>query len=461
MGRGAVNAAPLLTARQFSCIVAAAHSRKIYIRAMKFAKGRTLAPFLLGAAGVIGLVFPTLAQTAKAQPVGRVWHVAPAPLPAVAESSQFRTIGEAAKQAGPGDLVLIHTGVYRESVTVASSGTPDRPIQFQAAPAATVVVTGADPLTGWQREPGPDNIYSVVWPYSFQNNRANHTHPEDDYHRMIGRTEQVFVQNYGLHQVLHRAEMSRGSFFADLDGKRLYVWDAANQDLNTLHVEASTRESLWNCTGDNVEVRGLCFRAAANAAQNGAAEFAGRGDVVEDCTFEQTNGCGVRFEGPDQRALRCTIQDNGQLGFAAVRAHHLRMSDCLIQNNNTKDFDRGWEAGGNKTALTRGAVISHCRVLNNRGCGLWFDIGNEGCEVENCLIAGNEDVGLYSEISYGLRAHDNVIVGNGFGGNTSWASQAGITLYVSPGCVIERNLLVGNRDGFLLQRSVAAHDSAH
>ncbi len=392
--------------------------------------------------------FAHAAPVARAVPEGRVWHVSLAPLPAVAPDAQFRAIGDAAKHVQPGDLVLIHTGVYRESITIGTSGTAGRPIRFEAAPAATVVITGADRVTGWQKEPGPDNIYSVAWPYSFQNNRANHTHPEDDYHKMIGRTEQVMVQNYLLHQVLHRAEMSRGSFFADLDNKRLYVWDAGNEDLNTVPVEASTRESLWECSGDNVEVRGLCFRYAANAAQNGAAHFSGRGDVIEDCTFERTNGCGVRFEGLDQHVLRCTIQDNGQLGFAAVKAHNLRMSDCLIQNNNVKDFDRGWEAGGNKTALTRGAVIEHCRVLNNRGCGLWFDIGNEDCEVRNCLIAGNEDVGLYSEISYGLRAHDNVIVGNGFGGNTSWASQAGITLYCTPGCVIERNLLVGNRDGF-------------
>ena len=391
------------------------------------------------------------APPANSTPAGRVWHVSPTPLPSVASGNQFRTISDAVKQVQPGDLVLIHTGVYRETVQITAGGTPGRPIRFQAAPAATVVVTGADIETGWRKEPGPDNIFSIVWPYSFQNNRANHTHPEDDYHLVIGREEQVFVHNYLLRQVLHRSELSRGSFFADLDGKRLYVWDTANRDLNAVSVQASTRDVLWNCSGDNVAVRGLCFRYAANAAQQGAAEFSGRGDAVQDCTFEHVNGCGVRFDGPDQRVSQCTIRENGQLGFAAVGAHRLRMSDCLIADNNIKDFDRGWEAGGNKTALTRGAVIDHCRILNNHGCGLWFDIGNEGCEVCNCLIAGNEDVGLYSEISLGLHAHDNVIADNGFGGSGDWAGQSGITLYVSPGCIVERNLLIGNVEGFDLK----------
>ena len=394
--------------------------------------------------------FCLLAQPALAGPAGHVWHVSPATLPAVAAASQFRTIGEAAKRVGPGDVVLIHTGVYRESVSVSTSGTPARPIRFEAAPAANVVVTGADRVTGWQKEPGPDNVYSVAWPYSFLNNSPIHAHPDDDYHRLIGRTEQVIVQNYQLHQVLHRAEMSRGSFFADLEAKRLYVWDLANQDLSGVSVEASVRDVLWNCMGAYVGVRGIRFRYAANAAQQGAGRFTGKGDVVRDCTFERTNGNGASFSAPDLVVDGCTFRDNGQLGFGAALADRLHLSGCLIQNNNVKDFDRGWEAGGEKVVLSRGVVIDHCRALDNRGSGLWFDIGNEDCEVKNCLVAGNEDAGIFYEISYGLHAHDNVIVGNGLGDDSggSWGAEAGICLSSSPNCVIERNLLVANKEGF-------------
>ena len=389
-----------------------------------------------------------LTRTAFAAPAGRVWHVSPAPLPAIAADRQFRTIGDAAKIVQPGDTVLIHSGVYRESVTISASGTADRPIVIQAAPAANVVVTGADRLTGWTREPGPDNIYSAPWPYSFIGGPA-HAHPDDDYHLLIGRAEQVFVQNYLLHQVLRRDQLSRGSFFADLDAKRLYVWGAGNEDLNQVPVEASTRDVLWRCNGAYVQLRGVRFRYAANAAQEGTGQFGGAHDVVEDCVFERTNGNGATFTAPDITVRRCTFQDNGQLGFGAARADRLRLTDCLIRNNNTKDFSRGWEAGGEKIVLSRGAAIDHCRVLENRGAGLWFDIGNEGCEVKNCLIAGNEDAGIFYEISYGVHAHDNVIIGNGLADTPgAWGAQAGICLSSSPGCVVERNLLVANREGF-------------
>jgi len=69
--------------------------------------------------------------------------------------------------------------------------------------------------------------------------------------------------------------------------------------------------------------------------------------------------------------------------------------------------------------------------------------------VRNCLIAENEDAGIFYEISYGLHAHDNVITGNGFASTAgAWGAQAGIVLSSSPNCVITRNLIVGNREGF-------------
>jgi hypothetical protein len=161
------------------------------------------------------------------------------------------------------------------------------------------------------------------------------------------------------------------------------------------------------------------------------------------------NSCGATFAATGLIVRRSIFQDNGQLGFSANRAHGLLMSECLIRNNNVKGFDRGWEAGGNKLVLCRGAVLEKSRFVNNRGNGIWFDIGNEKCVVRNCLIADNEDAGLFYEISYGLHAHENVIIGNGFAATPgAWGAGAAVSLSSSPDCVIERNLVVGNREGF-------------
>jgi hypothetical protein len=388
-------------------------------------------------------------MTVQAQ--ARLWHVAQKVLAGIEPNDQVRTISEAASHLEPGDTILLHGGVYRELVAIDRSGTPERPITICAAEGESVILTGADHIMDWSLIPGGDRIYSTSWPHKFVAWNKSFTHPNDDYHRLIGRCEQVFVNGYPLSQVLERDKLSRGTFFADIDAQRLYLQPAGNQEITNdkALVEASTREQILRVKGSYVVVKGIRFRYAANHSQQGAVQFSGDDVTAEDCIFEYTNASGAVFTGQNIVVRHCTFQHNGQLGFGASRAHGLLMTGCTVRNNNTKGFDRGWEAGGDKICLTRGAVIENSIFADNRGNGIWFDIGNEDCEVRNCLIANNEDAGIFYEISYGLHAHDNVIVGNGLAFTPgAWGAAAGISLSSSPGCTIERNFILGNKEGF-------------
>jgi hypothetical protein len=382
-------------------------------------------------------------------------HPQAADINAGSAEAPFKTISAAANIVEPGDTVLIRSGTYRERVQIERGGTADKPVVFRADLAANVVVTGADVLDKLQEEPGEDRIYSVPWPHVFIGWNPTRTHPADDYHALVGRAEQVFVNGYPLRQVLcgrerpPREQLSRGTFLVDEPGKRLYVWGFHNEDLAKQLVEASTRDLLWEVKAPYVHTRGLRFRYAANMAQHGAVALSGQGDVLEDCVCERMNSIGATFAGPGLTVRRCVFQDNGQMGFSAGGAHNLLFTGCLVRNNNTKGWNRGWEAGGDKLCMSRGVVIEQSQFLDNRGNGIWFDIGNEDCTVRNCLIADNEDGGIFYEISYGLHAHDNVIIGNGFALTPgAWGAQAAISLSSSPGCLIERNLMIGNKEGF-------------
>ncbi len=393
------------------------------------------------------LLAVSLAAGAKAG----VWHVTQKPLAGVDPDGQVRTVGEIVSRLKPGDTACIHGGVYREKVTIDASGQPERPIILQAAEGERVVLTGADRITDWTAVQGESGVYSTPWPHKFVGWNKSQAHPDDDYHRLIGRCEQVFIDGYLLHQVLERSQLSRGTFCADTDARLLYVQPAGNQDItgDKAMVEASTRDGILAIKGSYVTVKGICFRYAANHAQQGAVAFSGSHVLVENCTFEHTNASGAAFTGEETVVRNCTFQHNGQLGFGASRAHGLRMTGCTVRNNNTKGFDRGWEAGGDKICMTRGAILENSTFIENRGNGIWFDIGNEDCEVRNCLIASNENAGIFYEISYGLHAHDNVIIGNGFAFTPgAWGAAAGISLSSSPQCTIERNLLLGNKEGF-------------
>ena len=361
----------------------------------------------------------------------------------------WKTITKAAGKAGPGDTVVVRDGIYREQVVVKQNGTAQAPILFEAAAGAQVVLTGADQLAGWQKAGGAQPIYRVPWTHRFIGWSTNMTHPDDAYHRLIGRCEQVAIDGYLLRQVLEADQLAPGTFFADIPNQTLQVWDLGNRDLNKVLVEASVRQEVFRMEGDYVQTRGLRFRFAANMAQHGAVVLAGRHDMLEDCTMEDMNSSGATFAAEHLEVRRCVFRDNGQMGFGANGAHDLLFTECLVENNNTKGFNRGWEAGGDKLVLCRDAVLERSRFLRNRGHGIWFDMGNEHCVVRQCLIADNEDCGIFDEISYGLQAHDNVIAGNGYAATAGgWGAQAGISLSSSPESVIERNLILGNREGF-------------
>lgn len=360
----------------------------------------------------------------------------------------WRTISKAAAMVKAGDTVLIRDGIYREAVVVKSSGTAAAPIIFQAAAGADVRLSGADHLTGWQPAADGPAIYRVPWSHRFIGSE-HMTHPDDEYHRLIGRCEQVAIDGYLLRQVLSASQLAPGTFFADTSNQVLEVWDAGGRGLNQAFVEASVRPEIFRVEGDYVELHGLHFRYAANMAQHGAVTLAGNHDMLEDCVIEAMNSSGATFSGEAHVVRRCVFRDNGQLGFGANGAHNLLFTESLVENNNTKSFSRGWEAGGDKLVLCRNAVLERSRFVRNRGSGIWFDIGNENCVVRQCLIADNEDSGIFDEISFGLHAQDNVIVGNGFAeSDGAWGAQAGIALSSSPNSVIERNLILGNREGF-------------
>lgn len=362
----------------------------------------------------------------------------------------FKTISRAVKDAKAGDTVLIRSGVYRETVVINTSGTAEKPICFQAAPEAYVVVTGSDLITDWIRETGSENIFSTPWTYQFNTWSKTMAHPEDDYHKMIGRCEQVFADDYALLQVLEPDKLSRGTFYIDLTNSKLYIITRNNSDLTkkVTIVEASTRSVIWESRGEYVHVRGIIFRHAANPAQKWATNFSGANGIVEDCTFEQMNATGAYFEGKYMIVRRCLFQNNGWDGFDA-KIEGLLFSECVVRNNNTKGWNRNWGGGGNKIVLSSKVVIEKSMFLDNRGNGLWFDIGNEECEVRNCLFSGNEGAGIFYEISYNLYAHDNVMIGNGWdSGSGAWGANGAISISSSPNCIIERNLMVANREGF-------------
>ena len=106
------------------------------------------------------------------------------------------TRGLAAVVSGRGDTVTIHAGTYRETVRIEKSGQSAAvPLRLRAAPGATVVVSGLDPLGGWSAHSGSIYKASVTW--SLEDGNADIDADKRDHVR-----DQLFVD--GLPQIVAR-----------------------------------------------------------------------------------------------------------------------------------------------------------------------------------------------------------------------------------------------------------------
>ncbi|WJH36092.1 right-handed parallel beta-helix repeat-containing protein [Paenibacillus sp. CC-CFT747] len=126
-------------------------------------KARNVFSLMMSAALVMsaGLVPAPVAKAA-----GNTYYVATGgddSGPGTSTSSPFKTIDKCAQVMQPGDTCVIASGTYRETVTPANKGTAAAPITFQAAPGATVIVSGTETVNGWS--PYNGNIYAADLPW--------------------------------------------------------------------------------------------------------------------------------------------------------------------------------------------------------------------------------------------------------------------------------------------------------
>ena len=318
------------------------------------------------------------------------------------EEAPWQTISRATGRGvlRPGDTVLIHAGIYRETVQPREGGRPGARITFRAVPGDTVVISGADPVTEWHRQ--PDGLWRTPW-----TGPSLEAYADDP----VFRRELVVVAGTVLTPVFAREDVREGTFWAEGPPAMPRALYARFGDAGPVNVEVALRTygfrplgpDPWAECGDPAtpgyfHLQGLTIRHHANRAQWGALCAGSQGSLVENATVEWTNGQGISISGRDHVFRQTAADHNGQMGWGGSCTGCL-LDSTRARGNNWKGYDPFWESGGSKFVGTSHTVVRGHLAADNDGPGIWFDIDNHDNTIEDCLVENNQVAGIMLELN--------------------------------------------------------------
>ena len=362
----------------------------------------------------------------------------------------YRTLAYAMKQLRPGDSLNLAPGTYRGTLAFPEISWTDAPTRVQPVGKGEVIIKGSDVVNGWERvEAG---LY-VKRPWTVN-------------------SQQVFIDGAPLKQIggtvfngyperadhpmkkLHSGDggiwpgrvaggvrdLTEGSFHYDAAAKSLYVKVAPSEKLDGRTVEVSVRPYL--ATGKNlksVSLSNLRFEHANTTAvsQSGALSLAGDRLALEGIQVSHVDGNGIDLTGNENVIRGSRANHCGQVGMK-VRGRANKLIDNETSFNNTRGFNKWWEAGGAKfvgDGGLRDSEVSGHRAIGNAGDGIWFDWMNSNNKVHDSVAAYNTGFGIHYEASQKGHIYNNYVFGN---------RQRGIYLAHSSESVVAHNLVAGN-----------------
>lgn len=382
-----------------------------------------------------------------------------------ASSTPYKTLSYAMSQIKPGDHLQIAAGIYRDAlvfpakpwsrIEASAIDTANINDAYMLKPALTtiegkgeVLIKGSVIVRDW-RALG-DGRYSKTWD---------------------NETQQVFINDKALIQIagtifggfpekkdhallaLHQSQkgiwpgrltgnednMPDNSFYYDKAGKTLYI-KTEQADFKKQIVEVSTLHTLLSGQGlTDISIKNLAFQHSntSSKARGGLVSLSGLRLTLDNLRVSHADSIGFGLIGDDIVLKNSNANHCGQLGINA-RGKRMQLLDNETSYNNTRGFNKWWEAGGAKFIGNGGlqdSLVSGHKALGNEGDGIWFDWKNRNNTLKDSLAAFNQGFGIHYEASDRGLIVNNVSVAN---------SQRGIYLPHSSHTIIAYNLVAGN-----------------
>jgi Right handed beta helix region/Protein of unknown function (DUF1565) len=376
-------------------------------------------------------------------------------------SKPFKTISAAARMAQPGDVIIVHEGVYRERVTPPRGGESDtKRIVYQAAPGEKVEIKGSEVVKNWAKV--QDDVWKVTLPNSFFgsfNPYGDLIH--GDWFNPKGRehhTGAVYLNGDWLAEAAKLDDVLKPAgttllWFGQVDKDNTTIWaQFKGVDPNAQLAEINVRRTVFypDKPGINyLTVRGFILRHAATPWAPPTAEQVGlvgthwsKGWIIENNEISHSRCSGVTLgkygdewdntsadtaEGyvkTIERALtngwnketigqhivrNNTIHDCEQTGICgSLGAVFSQIVSNHIYNIWAQRLFTGAEMGGIKIHASIDLLIKHNRI-HNAGRGMWMDWMAQGTRITGNLCYDNSTDDLFVEVDHGPFLVDNNI----------------------------------------------------
>jgi len=334
-------------------------------------------------------------------------------------------------EAPAGSVLKVPACTYRETVVVG------KPLTLRGRPGAEI--RGSDLWANWTRT-GDVWVGDVLPPLISTVQEC-----QGGTRRCLWR-EQVFLDGEPLVQV---ESGPRSGEFSVNEQRQVVLAD----DPSGRTVEVSTRDYWLRAGAANVVVEAMTMRHSTINAEDGAITNEGHDRfILKNNSFSDAHGALVRFNGgAGHELVGNRLERGGQKGLQLIETSQVLVASNVISNNNTENYDPGWEAGGVKAATgVSGVTVQDNEVAANQGSGIWFDIRSHDVRILDNRVHHNSHLGIFFEISSHATIAGNRVWENGYA-NPGWGQGAGILCHTCSYTVIRANLLAWNADGITVQ----------
>lgn len=367
-------------------------------------------------------------------------------------SDPLKTIQAAASMAQPGDVIIVHEGVYRERVNPVRGGTSnDNPITYQAAKGEKVEIKGSEVIKNWTRLSDaawevkvPNRIFGDFNPYAdtlhgdwFE--KGNWCHTGEVYLNNVALTETPQLKN-----VLSNETSQTPLWFCEVHQDSTRIWaNFGQQNPNEELVEINVRKAVFYPDKPQVNyivVRGFHLSQAATPWVPPTAEQVGllgthwsKGWVIENNTISHSKCVGITLgkygdewdnkSGSEEGYINTTkralehqwdrehvgshlVQGNrifscGQVGIAgSLGAVFSKIEKNVIHDIGVQRNFWGYELAGIKLHAAVDVEIRNNHIYRTEG-GIWLDWMTQGTRLTGNLLHDNKVVDLSLEVNHG------------------------------------------------------------